>query len=46
MCLDKGKVTHGNDTNESIIIVTWVYRTDKDEITGTDKVKSLKNGLG
>lgn len=46
VCLDKGKVTHGNDTNESIIIVTWVYRTDKDEITGTDKVKSLKNGLG
>lgn len=46
VCLDKGKVTHGNDTDESIIIVTWGYRTDKDEITGTDKVKSLKNGLG
>lgn len=46
MCLDKGKVTHKIDTNESIIIVTWGYGTDKDEITGTDKVKSLKNGLG
>lgn len=44
MCLNKGKVTHGNDTDESI--VTWGYRSDKDEITGTDRVKSLKNGLG
>lgn len=43
MCLDKGKVTHGNDTDESIIIVTWGYRTDKDEITGTDKVKDRKS---